>query len=132
MLAHLLSSKTRGSSSSSAGDVVASSLAYGMLSARGALTIGEFEVRTCSVLSCVFARSLSDLLSLSSLSFLSSASSFLSPFASFSLFFFCFSSYSLFTRSTSSSSSRFLRASIAAWSIFGVQKPVSFRWAGQT
>lgn len=129
MLAHLLSSKTRGSSSSSAGDVVASSLAYDMLSARGTLKIGEFEVRTCSILSCVFARSLSDL---SSLSFLSSASSFLSPFASFSFFFFCFSSYSRFTRSTSSSSSRFLRASMAAWSIFGVQKPVSFRWAGQT
>jgi hypothetical protein len=86
-----------------------------------------------SVLSCVFWVSLSGLLSLSlSLSFLSSACSFLLPWASFSFFLFCFSSYSFLTRSISSSSSRFLRASMAAWSTLGVQNPVSLRWAGQT
>lgn len=87
------------------------------------------EVLTDGALSCVFCLSPADV---SSLLFLSSVSSFLSPFSAFSFFFFCFSSYSFFTRSISFSSSRFLRASMAAWSILGVQKPVSLRWAGQT
>lgn len=91
--------------------------------------VGGSVLLTSSVLSCVFC--LSDA-ALSAGPSLSVASSFLSPFDSFSFFFFCFSSYSFLTRSTSSSSSRFLRASMAAWSIFGVQKPVSFRCAGQT
>ena len=105
---HLFSSNTRGSSSSSAGEVAAPSWLVG------------------SVLSCIFWPSLS------SLPAFSSGCSFLSPLASFSCFFFCFSSYSFFTRSISSSSSRFLRASMAAWSILGVQNPGSLRWAGQT
>ena len=108
---HLFSSNTRGSSSSSAGEVAAPSWLVG------------------SVLSCAFWPSLS---ALSALSAFSSGCSFLSPLASFPCFFFCFSSYSFFTRSISSSSSRFLRASMAAWSILGVQNPGSLRWAGQT
>ena len=114
---HFFNSNTRGSSSSSAGEVAAPSWLVG------------------TVLSCVFWSSLLSLLSLLSLFFLSAVSSgcsFLSPLASFSCFRFCFSSYSFFTRSISSSSSRFLRASMAAWSILGVQKPGSLRWAGQT
>lgn len=67
-----------------------------------------------------------------SLSFLFFLSSFSFSFFSFSSFFFlCFSSYSFLTRSTSSSNSFFLRASMAAWSILGVQNPASLRCEGQ-
>ncbi len=123
----LLSSKTRGSSSSSVGDVAVSSLFCSTASVPH--LEGGSRILT-SALSCVFWLSDPDLSAGPSLS---AASSFLSPpLASFSFFFLCFSSNSFLTRSISSSNSRFLRASMAAWSILGVQKPVSFRWAAQT